>query len=92
MEWLGVLVFDDPTRQGVKAALDDTRKMGIKIKVITGDYKETAEAVASQLGIKPEDVYSRVTPQEKLKNSGTAAAAKENCGHDGRRESMTRRP
>ena len=54
-------------RLGVKAALDDTRKMGIKIKVITGDFKETAEAVAGQLGIKPEDVYSRVTPQEKLK-------------------------
>ncbi|MEK7514003.1 MAG: cation-transporting P-type ATPase, partial [Patescibacteria group bacterium] len=67
LTWLGILVFDDPVRLGVKAALDDTRKMGIKIKVITGDFKETAEAVAGQLGIKPEDVYSRVTPQEKLK-------------------------
>lgn len=66
LTWLGVLVYEDPIREGVKDVLVKARKAGIKIKLITGDFKETAEAVAGQLGIDPKDVYSRVTPEEKL--------------------------
>jgi Ca2+-transporting ATPase len=65
--WLGVLVYADPIRPGVKAVLDRARSEGIKVKLITGDYQETALAVAKQLGIAPGDVYSRIDPQEKLK-------------------------
>lgn len=67
LTWLGVLVYADPIRPGVKEVLDRARNEGIEVKLITGDYKETAEAVAGQLGIDPKDVYSRVNPQEKLK-------------------------
>ena len=67
LTWLGVLVYDDPIRSGVKEVLDRARSEGIKVKLITGDYKDTAEAVARQLGIAKEDVYSRIDPQEKLK-------------------------
>jgi Ca2+-transporting ATPase len=66
LTWLGVLVYEDPIREGVKDVLSKARKAGIKVKLITGDYKETAVAVAGQLGIDPKDVYSRVTPEEKL--------------------------
>ncbi|MFH0942957.1 MAG: HAD-IC family P-type ATPase [Candidatus Beckwithbacteria bacterium] len=65
--WLGVLIYDDPVRVGVKEALADARLAGIKVKLITGDYQATAEAVAEQLGILPQDVYSRTTPEQKLK-------------------------
>jgi len=67
LTWLGVLVYEDPIRDGVREVLATAKKAGIGIKLITGDYKETAEAVAKQLGIELQAVYSRVTPQEKLK-------------------------
>ncbi|MDZ7586150.1 MAG: cation-transporting P-type ATPase [Patescibacteria group bacterium] len=66
LRWLGVLVFEDPIREGVKEVLEQAKKAGIKIKMITGDYQATAEAVAKKLGIVKEDVYSRVKPEQKL--------------------------
>ena len=66
LQWLGAIVFKDPVREGVKAALVAARQAGIKVKMITGDYRETAEAVGKSLGIEPEDIYSRVTPEQKL--------------------------
>jgi len=51
-EWLGILVYEDPIRKGVAAALKETQKAGIKIKVITGDYLSTAVAVLKQLDFK----------------------------------------
>jgi P-type Ca2+ transporter type 2C len=50
-KWLGVIVYKDPIRKGVKAALKKARRAGIDIKVITGDYKETAWAVARSVGL-----------------------------------------
>lgn len=67
LTWLGVLVYEDPVRPGVKEVLAAAKKAGIRVKLITGDFKETAEAVAKQVGIAPEDVYSRVEPQQKLR-------------------------
>ena len=67
LTWLGILVYEDPVREGVKEALKQARKAGIKIKLITGDYQFTAEAVAMKLGIEKQDVYSRIKPEQKLK-------------------------
>lgn len=67
LTWLGALVFDDPVREGAKEALMTAREAGISVKMITGDYKATAEAVGKQLGIAPRDVYSRMTSEQKLK-------------------------
>ena len=58
---VGYLTFEDPVRKGVKEALRDARNAGIKVKVITGDYKATAEAVLNQLeldggALKPEQM------------------------------------
>jgi Ca2+-transporting ATPase len=51
-EWLGLLIYEDPVRKGVKEALKETQKAGIEVKVITGDYASTAMAVLEQLGLK----------------------------------------
>lgn len=67
LTWLGALVFADPIRPGVKAVLERARDEGLKIKLVTGDYQETAEAVARELGIAKGDVFGRVDPQQKLK-------------------------
>lgn len=58
LTWLGILVYEDPIREGVKEALAEARKAGIKVKVITGDYRATAEAVLERLGL--------LTQREKL--------------------------
>ncbi len=51
MEWLGILIYEDPIRVGVATALEEAKKAGISVKVITGDYRATAEGVLEQLGI-----------------------------------------
>lgn len=52
LSWIGVLLFEDPVRAGVKEALDEARKAGVAVKVITGDYPATALHVLAQLGRK----------------------------------------
>jgi len=51
LSWLGVLVYEDPIRSGVKEAFRQAQKAGIEIKVITGDYLSTAQAVLRKLGL-----------------------------------------
>ncbi|MBT6401246.1 HAD-IC family P-type ATPase [candidate division WWE3 bacterium] len=49
LNWVGMLAFTDPVRKDVKDALKKTRKAGIKLIVITGDYAETARSVLREL-------------------------------------------
>jgi len=51
LKCVGYLAFVDPVREGVKEALGAARRAGIKVKVITGDYRPTAEAVLRKLEI-----------------------------------------
>jgi len=51
--FLGIVGMEDPPRKGVKEALIQCEKAGIKIKMITGDDKETAISIAKQIGLKP---------------------------------------
>ena len=50
--WLGILIYEDPVREGVKEALRECQRAGIEVKVITGDYLETALAVMAKIGVK----------------------------------------
>jgi Ca2+-transporting ATPase len=52
LQWLGVLLFEDPVREGVQEALEECQRAGIKVKVITGDYPATGMAVLNKLKIK----------------------------------------
>lgn len=49
LKWEGLLVFADPIRKHVKQALEQAQAAGIEVKVITGDYRETAIAILKQL-------------------------------------------
>lgn len=53
--WQGLIVYEDPIRSGVKKALERVREAGVAVKIITGDYKETAVAIARQIGMKIDD-------------------------------------
>jgi len=59
----GVIAIADPIKATTPAALDMLRKDGIRIVMLTGDNKTTAEAVARKLGIT--DVEADVLPQDK---------------------------
>ncbi|WP_210185915.1 copper-transporting P-type ATPase [Methylocapsa palsarum] len=59
----GVIAIADPIKATTQAALDTLRSDGIRIVMLTGDNKTTAEAVARKLGIK--EVEADVLPQDK---------------------------
>src|SRR5271168_4403096 len=59
----GVIAIADPIKSTTQAAIDSLRKDGIRIVMLTGDNKTTAEAVARKLGIK--EVEADVLPQDK---------------------------
>ncbi len=49
--FLGLCGMIDPVRPEVKAAIDECRSAGIRAVMITGDHKDTAVAIAKELGI-----------------------------------------
>jgi len=59
----GVIAIADPIKATTQAALDQIREDGLRIVMLTGDNKTTADAVARKLGIK--DVEADVLPEDK---------------------------
>ncbi len=74
----GVIAIADPIKSTAQAALDSLRADGIRIVMLTGDNKTTAQAVARKLGIT--EVEADVLPQDKnrivkkLKSEGRVVA------------------
>lgn len=51
MTFLGLQGMIDPARPEVKVAVDVARQAGLRCIMITGDYKDTAAAIAGQIGM-----------------------------------------
>ena len=51
MTFVGLTGMIDPVRPEVKAAIEECRAAGIRPVMITGDHKDTAVAIARELGI-----------------------------------------
>lgn len=72
--WLGLIGIADPIRKEAKEAILLAQKAGIKVKIVTGDYRKTAERVASNLGfnLESKNVLEgrelEVISEEELKN------------------------
>ena len=49
--FIGLVGMIDPVRPEVKAAIEECRSAGIRPIMITGDHKDTAVAIAAELGI-----------------------------------------
>jgi len=59
----GVVAIADPIKPTTPTALDALRSFGIRIVMLTGDNRTTADAVARKLGI--EEVEADVLPEDK---------------------------
>ncbi len=63
-QFAGSLEISDPVRDSAKKAVAELRRLGLEIVLITGDRRETAEAVAASAGI--DRVISGVLPDGKV--------------------------
>ncbi len=68
----GILAIADPVKASAREAIDELRKLGVQIVMLTGDNEHTAKAVARELGItqveagiKPQDKHERVAARRK---------------------------
>ena len=74
----GVMAIADPVKPSAKQALDKLRAQGLRVVMLTGDNRTTAQAVAKTLGI--DDVEAGVLPERKsdvvtrLRNGGRRVA------------------
>ena len=59
----GLLVVADPIKDSAAGAIAELHRAGIRVVMMTGDSRRTAEAVARQLGI--DDVIADVLPDQK---------------------------
>ncbi|TCO76104.1 heavy metal translocating P-type ATPase [Chromatocurvus halotolerans] len=59
-----LLAVDDPIRETTPRAIRALRHLGVKVAMITGDNRVTAEAIAHELGI--DDVIAGVMPDGKV--------------------------
>ncbi len=74
----GIIAVADPIKATTSAALASLRADGVRIVMLTGDNRTTAQAVAAKLGIT--DIEAEVLPEEKnaivrrLRSEGRAVA------------------
>jgi len=59
----GLISVADPVKESTPEAIEDLHKAGIKVVMLTGDSRVTAEAVAGKLNI--DQVHAEVLPDEK---------------------------
>lgn len=52
-QFLGLVGLSDPVRPTVAAAIQECHTAGIRVVMITGDYPETAQTIARQIGLMP---------------------------------------
>lgn len=55
--------LSDTIRKGAKEAIENIQNLGVKVVMLTGDHLQSAQKVASQVGI--EEIYAKLLPQDK---------------------------
>ena len=61
---LGTVIVADAIKPEAAVAVQNLHKLGIKVIMLTGDHKNTAMAIAKEVGI--DEVLAEVLPDEKL--------------------------
>jgi Mg2+-importing ATPase len=73
LTFAGFLAFLDPPKQGAREALAELAKLGIAVKVVTGDNELVTQHVCSELGL---EVKGTLTGAELAKLTDEALAAR----------------
>ena len=60
----GLLAVTDPIKATAPGAIAALHRLGLKLVMLTGDHADTAQRVATKLGI--DTVRADVTPEKKL--------------------------
>jgi Cu+-exporting ATPase len=60
----GLLAVADPIKQSTPEAVRDLRKEGLRLVMVTGDNRTTAQAIAGKLGL--DEVAAEVRPDQKV--------------------------
>lgn len=61
----GAISVTDPIKPSSAAAIAQLTQLGLKVKMLTGDNRRTAAAVARQVGLSDDDVIAEVLPEMK---------------------------
>lgn len=61
---VGLLAVSDTLKEHSKEAVETLQKMGLKVVMLSGDTRRTAEAIGKQLGI--DEVIAEVVPAQKV--------------------------
>jgi len=68
-----IIAVSDPIKHDTRAAIASLHALGLKVAMITGDNRRTAEAIARQLGI--DEVVAEVLPEGKVEAVNRLKAA-----------------
>ncbi len=56
-EFLGLIALEDPPKENIKEVVKAFYDAGIEMKLVTGDYPETALSIAGKIGLKDANKY-----------------------------------
>ena len=64
-KYAGSVSVADPIKASTPAAVRDLKRLGIRIVMLTGDTRDTAAAIAQQLGLQEDEFEAEVLPERK---------------------------
>jgi Cu+-exporting ATPase len=74
----GIISVADAIKEDSRAAIGRMRELGLKVVLLTGDNRATADAVARQVGV--DEVIAEVLPQDKADQVASLQARGERVG------------
>lgn len=63
----GIISLQDTIKKESASAIQNLKELGLRPMLLTGDNASTAKEVAHSIGIDPQDVFSSIQPEGKLK-------------------------
>ena len=58
LTFLGFIILNDPLKEDSKSTIDEIRKLGVDMKIITGDNRYVAKSVAESLGLNSDTILT----------------------------------